>query len=255
MAFVNATSSGQFVSYGQTGPDAATIQKKLISDPRSLLWDDEARGFSASECHCCGELSREPGYDNYRNIAENLIVSAVGQFFPEKDPIHICSIGTAGCFQEFVIHALLAKIKKTVHWTLVGGATESFTTFVKTVSPNSTVEDVYGLFENMTESQKQAKVDVFCSIDGMCGDKAEGYLTERMERLANRAFSVLVDETRKDRNERIKAYYCEGHKSAIKLSYKSLSDTDTGLRKSYTFTPIVQKTDAQMGMIFIKSLF
>lgn len=135
----------------------------LIADPCSLLEPLQRttelqrkclNNPYLAECHCFSYLNRPPTGIDLRRVTENVLLSAVDSFFPDKKEITICSIGSGSCFQELVIHELITKTNKTAHWILIDKryresmdpSVEAFTNEVRISSPATQVTTRSSLF-------------------------------------------------------------------------------------------------------------
>lgn len=163
--------------------DVTKLQENIILRPEEFFEDGEGFFYSKyhkdlGECRCSANFSRidypsTSSNINLRKMAEALVLSAVKQFFPKKETIRICVIESGGCFQELVIHALITKIGKAVHWVLVDPrykdtfreCTNEFESCATAICNKSKVEVVGSSLEDMLASRKDEGIDVFFAID------------------------------------------------------------------------------------------
>lgn len=90
--------------------------QSLVTSP-SLSLAYLTKNSSLYECDC--DLRRTSSHKRSQN-EKQLIDKLTKQFpLPHTEPLTLCSIGSAGCFEELVIHAQLVKLGYKVNWILV----------------------------------------------------------------------------------------------------------------------------------------
>lgn len=185
----------------------------LVEIPRSLL--HEANKTVARfildyngifECNC------EPGYHresksshipDCRDLIEQEVIRNIKNKHSKIQTINICSILSAGCFGELVLHTKLTALGYKVNWTLFdlkyqtkdGEETIShFKSLATQISPTTKITphtNVLGLARDL--AQDQIKPDVFLAIDlGSFGDTLANItsLDKEFDKLTHSYFKI-----------------------------------------------------------------
>lgn len=134
-----------------------------------------------------------------RKMAENLFLSAIRQYFPDKETINICSIGPGkSCFIELVMHALVTKIGKVANWFLVDAeeslSNTQFEHLSKAMSPESTVVTKgFHWFSTKLLNRESFEADILIMVDGPRWEDIAKDITECMRQSAGPIFVLWMD--------------------------------------------------------------
>lgn len=126
------------------------------------------------ECACSSGISRMPDVADFRAAFESIVVTEIGNHFPEKKELALCSLGSGFGLQTLIVLQKIKRANKQVN-TLVlvdpvyekpknAAALQNISTLAKCIFPSLKIQQVKST-ETLSTSGALENIDVFFEFD------------------------------------------------------------------------------------------